>query len=239
MALSSWCIAGSRRIRHLCSGRWSSGCFGFTWGLVEFRKMLWRLPPIHFGREDGVERTLLRVACQSETFLASPWQGDASIRFLWHIGCQSEIDEPVSLASRPVDRGSCRRKCFSTSLYPVKGSFGRMGSGCRFSPAATHTPRSGPSTVSCVPLRGTCLRRTPTHYIRSAHQCAGRAVYFAAAKYGKAGRPPGVATLVAVRGLVPSGCIACSLKHRRHYFATRKTPLNTCRILQRSTKGVT
>lgn len=28
--------------------------------------------------------------------------------------------------------------------------------------------RSGPSTVSCVPLRGTCLRRTPTHYIRRA-----------------------------------------------------------------------
>ena len=48
--------------------------------------------------------------------------------------------------------------------------------------------RSGPSTISCVPLRGTCLRRTPTHYSRSAHQCAGRAVYFAAAKYGKAGR---------------------------------------------------
>ena len=34
-------------------------------------------PPIHFGREDGVERTLLRVACQSEPFLASPWQGGA------------------------------------------------------------------------------------------------------------------------------------------------------------------
>ena len=45
--------------------------------LVEFRKMLWGLPPIHFGKEDGVERTLLRVACQSETFLASPWQGGA------------------------------------------------------------------------------------------------------------------------------------------------------------------
>ena len=98
---------------------------------------------------------------------------------------------------------------------------------------------TGLSTVACVPLCGTCLRRTPIHYSRSVHQCAGRAVYFAAAKYGKAGRPPGVATLVAVRGLVPSGCIACSLKHRRHYFATRKTPLNTCRILQRSTKGVT
>ena len=51
------------------------------------------LPPIHFGREEGVERTLLRVACQSETFLASPWQGDANIRFLWHIGCQSEFEE--------------------------------------------------------------------------------------------------------------------------------------------------
>ena len=87
--------------------------------------MLWRLPPIHFGKEDGVERTLLRVACQSETFLAPPWQGDASIRFLWHIGCQSEIDEPVSMASRPVDRGSCRRRCFSTSFYPVKSPFAR------------------------------------------------------------------------------------------------------------------
>ena len=71
-------------------------------------------PPIHFGREDGVERTLLRVACQSETFLASPWQGDANIRFLWHIGCQSDFDELVSMACRPVDRGFCgweRLKC--------------------------------------------------------------------------------------------------------------------------------
>ena len=25
------------------------------------------LPPIHFGKEDGVERTLLRMACQGET----------------------------------------------------------------------------------------------------------------------------------------------------------------------------
>jgi len=98
--LPSGCIAGSRRIRHLCSGRWSSGCFGFTWGLVGFRKMLWGLPPIHFGREDGVERTLLRVACQSEPFLASPWQGDASIRFLWHIGCQSDFDEHFRGTSR-------------------------------------------------------------------------------------------------------------------------------------------
>ena len=55
--------------------------------------MLWRLPPIHFGKADGVERTLLRVACQSETFFASLWQGGISIRFLWHIGCQSEFDE--------------------------------------------------------------------------------------------------------------------------------------------------
>ena len=76
------------------------------------------------------------------------------------------------------------------------------------------TPRTDPSTVFCVPLRGTCLRRTPTHYIRSAHQCAGRAVYFTAAKYGKAGRPPGVAPLVAVRGQVPSWCIAGSQEVR-------------------------
>ena len=100
----------------------------FYLGTRGFRKMLWGLPPIHFGREDGVERTLLRVACQSETFLASPWQGDASIRFLWHIVCQSDFDELVSMASRPVDRGSCRRRCFSTSFYPVKSRFGRMGS---------------------------------------------------------------------------------------------------------------
>ena len=77
---------GTKNIRAYCqlaevrrhySGRWLPCCFGFTWGLVEFRKMLWRLPPIHFGKEDGVERTLLRVACQSETFLAPPWQGGA------------------------------------------------------------------------------------------------------------------------------------------------------------------
>ena len=89
--------------------------------------MLWGLPPIHFGRADGVECTLLRVACQSEPFLASPWQGDASIRFLWHIVCQSDFDELVSMASRPVDRGSRRRRCFSTSFYPVKGHFAGWG----------------------------------------------------------------------------------------------------------------
>ena len=59
-----------------------------------------RLPQIHFGRADGVERTLLRVACQSETFLAPPWQGGIDIRVLWHIGCQSEFDKEVSMSSR-------------------------------------------------------------------------------------------------------------------------------------------
>ena len=106
MALPSGCIACSRKAR----------------------KMLWGLPPIHFGKENGVERTLLRVACQSEPFLASPWQGGIDIRILWHIGCQSDFDELLSLASRLVDCGSCRRRCFSTSLYPVKGVFCRMGS---------------------------------------------------------------------------------------------------------------
>ena len=31
------------------------------------------------------------------------------------------------MASRPVDRGFRRRRCFSTSFYPVKSHFGRMG----------------------------------------------------------------------------------------------------------------
>ena len=81
--------------------------------------------PIHFGREDGVERTLLRVACQSETFLASPWQGDANIRFLWHIGCQSDFDELVSMACRPVDRGFCRMGETKVPFRPVKWRFAR------------------------------------------------------------------------------------------------------------------
>ena len=51
------------------------------------------LPQIHFGRADGVERTLCGIACQGETFSAPPWQGGIDIRFLWHIGCQSEFDE--------------------------------------------------------------------------------------------------------------------------------------------------
>ena len=82
-------------------------------------------PPIHFGREEGVERTLLRVACQSETFLASPWQGDANIRFLWHIGCQSDFDELVSMACRPVDRGFCRMGEAKVPFHPVKWLFAR------------------------------------------------------------------------------------------------------------------
>ena len=37
----------------------------------------------------------------------------------------------------------------------------------------------------------------------------------------------------------PWGVFADSRRVRRHYFATRKTPLNTCCILQRSTKDAT
>ena len=68
------------------------------------------LPTIHFGREDGVERPLLRVACQSETFSAPLWQGGTGICALWHIGCQGEFDELVSMASHPEDRGFGRTK---------------------------------------------------------------------------------------------------------------------------------
>ena len=90
--------------------------------------MLWGLPPIHFGRADGVERTLLRVACQSETFLAPPWQGGIDIRVLWHIGCQSDFDELVSMASRPVKSLFGRMAEPSRSFHPVKSRFCRMGS---------------------------------------------------------------------------------------------------------------
>ncbi len=38
---------------------------------------------------------------------------------------------------------------------------------------------------------------------------------------------------------LPLGVFADSRRVRHHYFATRKTPLNTCCILQCSTKGVT
>ena len=86
-----------------------------------------RVPQIHFGRSDGVECTRLRVACQSETFLAPLWQGGIDIRVLWHIGCQSDFDELVSMSSRPVDRGSGRMGSISKTFHPVKGGFGRMG----------------------------------------------------------------------------------------------------------------
>ena len=127
MALPSGCIAGSQEVRIiiLAGGRpVALVLLGDSW----VPQNVVGAPPIHFGREDGVERTLLRVACQSETFLASPWQGDASIRFLWHIGCQSDFDELVSMASRPVDRGFGRMAEPSRSFYPVKRPFCRMGS---------------------------------------------------------------------------------------------------------------
>ena len=97
-------------------------------------------PPIHFGREEGVERTLLRVACQSETFLASPWQGSVDIRVLWHIGCQSDFDELVSMACRPVDRGFCRMGETKVPFYPVKGGFGRTKMANHKSSSASEPP---------------------------------------------------------------------------------------------------
>ena len=63
----------------------------------------WGLPPIHFGKEVSLERTRLRIACQSD------------------------FDELVSLASRPVDRGFCRMAEPKVPFHPVKGGFGRMG----------------------------------------------------------------------------------------------------------------
>ena len=120
--LSSECIAGSQEVRIiiLAGGRpVALVLLGDSW----VPQNVVGAPPIHFGREEGVERTLLRVACQRETFLASPWQGDASIRFVGHIGCQSDFDELVSMVSRPVDRGFGRMAEPSRSFHPVKSRF--------------------------------------------------------------------------------------------------------------------
>ena len=60
----------------------------------------------------------------------SPYFDPFSIRvdicFLWHISCQSEFDELVSLASRPVDRGFDRMAETKVPFHPVKCGFGRM-----------------------------------------------------------------------------------------------------------------
>ena len=78
-------------------------------------------PPIHFGREDGVERTLLRVACQSETFLAPPWQGGIDIRVLWHIGCQSDFDkELLNFRLVCILATSQETQFLTLSSHPVK-----------------------------------------------------------------------------------------------------------------------
>ena len=100
--------------------------------------------PIHFGKADSVECTLLRVTCQSETFLAPPWQGGIDIRFLWHIGCQSEFDELISLTSRPVDRGFGRMGNLSTPFHPAKSRFARTAeTKVTFHPAKGRFGRTG------------------------------------------------------------------------------------------------
>ena len=149
-------------------------------------------PPIHFGREDGVERTLLRVACQSESFLASPWQGSVDIRVLWHIGCQSDFDELVSMASRPVDRGFGRMAEPSRSFHPVKSRFCRMGCSQQKTPFG----RTFPFLTKWFPP------------LSRGWHC-------------------------------PQGVLLARRRVRRHHFATRKTPLNTSRVLQCSGKGAT
>ena len=83
--LSSGCIAGSQEVRIiiLAGGRpVALVLLGDSW----VPQNVVGAPPIHFGREEGVERILLRVACQSETFLVPPWQGGA---ILYTSGAQS------------------------------------------------------------------------------------------------------------------------------------------------------
>ena len=66
---------------------------------------------------------------------------------LFQRGCRSQQKTPLGRVI-PL-------QCFGSENTIQLGNFASMPFG--------HL-RSGPSTVSCVPLRGTCLRRTPTHY---------------------------------------------------------------------------
>ena len=69
-------------------------------------------------------------------------------------------------ATRPVSRGGCRSPAKDTPRTDPSVMFWsrkHIQLGNSASMPFGHL-RSGPSTVSCVPLRGTCLRRTPTHY---------------------------------------------------------------------------
>ena len=69
---------------------------------------------------------------------------------LWHIGCQSDFDELVSMASRPVDRGFGRMEETNVPFHPVKGSFGRMGSiSTPFRPPKGGFARMGTPALPC------------------------------------------------------------------------------------------
>ena len=111
---------------------------------------------------------------------------------LWHIGCQSDFDELVSMA------------------FPSGGSWVWLD-GKRLNVISSGEMRVLPDGV---------LAAKDT--LRTDLSISDEMV-------------PSTKPWMAL----PSGCIACSRRVRRHYFATRKTPLNTRRILQRSTKGVT
>ena len=97
------------------------------------------LPQIYFGREEGVERTLLSVACQSETFLVPPWQRGIDIRVLWHLGCQSDFDELVSLASRMVKGQFGRTKVLIAEVQAQSSRLIELG--------AALVSKAGPSVI--------------------------------------------------------------------------------------------
>ena len=48
-------------------------------GILQARE----LPPIHIGKEDGVERTLLRMACQGETIFSFTLAGRCHSTHFW------------------------------------------------------------------------------------------------------------------------------------------------------------
>ena len=63
---------------------------------------------------------------------------------LGHSRCQSDFDELVSMASRPVDCGFCRMESILASFRPGKSGFGRMAEPSRsFRPGKSGFGRMG------------------------------------------------------------------------------------------------
>ena len=95
--------------------------------------MLWRLPPIHFGKADGVERTLLRVACQSDfdelVSMAFPSGGS----WVWLDGKRLNVISSGEMRVLPDG-------ALAMTFRPAKGRFARTKMANHKSSSASEPP---------------------------------------------------------------------------------------------------